>query len=125
MNKHPCVLIIEDEIILQDVYKLVLSSKGYQVYTANNGAIGLDMLKQHTPDIILLDVFMPVMGGVEFLETIKRKNYPSLKIIVYTNLTDSATEDQVLKLGASRYVLKASMKPQDLIDLVAEYLGTT
>lgn len=123
MNKKHSVLIIEDEQALQDVYKLVLSSQGYQVYTANNGAIGLDMLKQHTPDIVLLDIFMPVMGGVEFLRNVNLKDYPKLRIIVYTNLTDSATEQQVLKLGASKYVLKSSMKPQDLIDMIAEYLG--
>lgn len=122
MNKNHGILIIEDEIILQDVYKLVLSSQGFQVYTANNGAEGLIMLKKHKPDLILLDIFMPVMGGVEFLETVDLKAYPKLKIIVYTNLSDSDTEEKVLRLGASKYVLKSSMKPQDLIDMITECL---
>jgi CheY-like chemotaxis protein len=122
MNKNHRILIIEDEIILQDVYKLVLNSQDFQVYTANNGAEGLIMLKKHKPDVILLDIFMPVMGGVEFLETVDLKDYPKLKIIVYTNLTDSDTEEKVLRLGASKYVLKSSMKPQDLIDMITECL---
>lgn len=122
MNKNHRILIIEDEIILQDVYKLVLSSQDFQVYTANNGAEGLIMLKKHKPDVILLDIFMPVMGGIEFLETVELKAYPGLKIIVYTNLSDSDTEEKVLRLGASKYVLKSSMKPQDLIDMITECL---
>jgi CheY-like chemotaxis protein len=122
MNKNHRILIIEDEIILQDVYKLVLSSQGFQVYTANNGAEGLIMLKKHKPDVILLDIFMPVMDGLEFMKTVNLKDYPKLKIIVYTNLTDSTTEEEVLRLGASKYVLKSSMKPQDLIDMITEYL---
>lgn len=123
MTKNHSVLIIEDEIVLQDVYKLVLSLQGYQVYTANNGAIGLHMLEQHSPDIILLDVFMPVMDGIEFLKSINLNDYPKLKIIMYTNLTDSETERQSLQLGASRYVQKSSMRPQDLVEMVAEYLA--
>ncbi|MEO6761584.1 MAG: response regulator [Candidatus Saccharimonadales bacterium] len=122
MNKNYRILIIEDEIILQDVYKLVLSLQGYQVYTANNGAAGLIMVKKHKPDVILLDIFMPVMDGLEFMKNINLKDYPKSKIIVYTNLTDSTTEEKVLRLGASKYVLKSSMKPQDLIDMVTECL---
>jgi CheY-like chemotaxis protein len=122
MNKNHRILIIEDEIILQDVYKLVLSLQGFQVYTANNGAVGLIMLEKHKPDVILLDIFMPIMDGIEFMKTVNLKDYPKLKIIVYTNLTDSTTEEEVLRLGASKYVLKSSMKPQDLIDMITEGL---
>ncbi len=122
MSKDPTVLIVEDEIILQDVYKLVLSTQGFQVYTANNGVEGLAMLKKHKPDVILLDVFMPVMDGKEFLKNVKLKDHPTMKVIVYTNLTDSDTENQMLALGAYKFVLKASLKPQDLIDLVRECL---
>lgn len=122
MNKAHSVLIIEDEIILQDAYKLVLSSQGFQVHTANNGSVGLDMLKKHNPDVILLDIFMPVMDGIKFLETVDLRAYPDLKIIIYTNLTDNDTEEKVMKLGACKYVLKSSMKPQDLVDMITECL---
>ncbi len=123
MNKNHSILIIEDEIILQDVYKLVLSSQGFQVHTANNGAEGLRMLEKHKPDVILLDIFMPVMDGKEFLKTINLKDNPKLKIIVYTNLSDSNVEEEMLAMGAHKFVLKSSMKPQDLIDLIVECLA--
>ncbi len=117
------VLIIEDELVLQDVYKLVLSSQNYKVYTANNGQEGLSQVKNVRPDLILLDMFMPVMGGKEFLLNydIPKKHAP--KIIVYTNLFDKATRQEMLDLGADDFVLKSSMTPNDLLDLVARYLG--
>lgn len=118
MSKKRNILVIEDEIILQDVYKLVLSTNGFTVATANNGLEGISQLKKVVPDLILLDVFMPVMDGKEFLRNIDLKDYPNTKIIVYSNLSDSKTEEDMRELGADNFVLKSSMTPQDLIDLV-------
>jgi len=123
MNKNHSILIIEDEIILQDVYKLVLSTQGFQVHAANNGAEGLVMLKEHKPDLILLDIFMPVMDGKEFLKTVNLKDYLKLKIIVYTNLSDSNVEEEMLAMGAHKFVLKSTMNPRDLIGMVRECLA--
>lgn len=117
------MLIIEDEAVLQDVYKFILSSHGYQVYTADNGLIGMRMLKKYKPDLILLDIFMPVMNGKQFLSAIDLRQYPKLKIVVYSNMSDSATEAEVLKLGASKMVLKSSLAPKDLTELVAGYFN--
>lgn len=114
------ILIIEDEKVLQDVYKLVLSTKGYTVYTASNGAEGIGQLAAAKPNLVLLDLFMPIMDGKEFLRNIDTNDYPSTKIVVYTNLSDSRTEAEMLSLGAHKCVLKSSMAPQDLIRLVEE-----
>ncbi len=114
------MLIVEDETVLQDVYKLILSSHGYHVYTADNGLIGTRILKKHNPDVVLLDIFMPIMDGKEFLRTIDLQKYPQLKIIVYSNMSDSATEAEVLKLGAYKVVLKSSLAPKDLVELIAQ-----
>jgi len=120
--KDHSVLIVEDEIVLQDVYKLVLGLQGLKVYTANNGLEGLKKLKQHKPDVVLLDIFMPVMDGKEFLKTVDLKDYPKLKIIVYTNLSDGNIEKEVLAMGAHKFVLKSTMSPKDLIKMIEEYL---
>jgi two-component system alkaline phosphatase synthesis response regulator PhoP len=114
------VLIVEDEIILQDVYKILLSSQGYEVFTANNGVEGIKQLKDTRPDMVLLDLFMPVMDGKDFLKNIDLAQFPKTKVVVYTNLSDSVVETEMLELGAHKFILKASMDPQDLIDLVAE-----
>jgi CheY-like chemotaxis protein len=114
------ILIVEDEIVLQDVYKLVLCAHGYRVYTANNGAEGLRQLKLTNPDMVLLDLFMPVMDGREFLRNIDINDYPKTKIVMYTNHSDSKTQAEMLQLGAVKYILKSSMAPKDLLALAAD-----
>ncbi len=116
------ILIVEDEELLQDVYQLVLSQRGHDVRVANNGQEGLDALKGVTPELILLDVFMPVMDGREFLRQFKRDTYPETKVVVYTNLSDSKTKNDMLDMGADEFVLKANMTPDDLVELVESTL---
>lgn len=114
------VLIVEDEKVLQDVYKLVLSLKGFNVHTANNGVEGLQQLKAVVPDIVLLDIFMPVMDGKEFMRNVDLTDYPHTKIIVYSNLSDTNIREEMISLGAHKFVLKSSMAPEDLVRLVQE-----
>jgi CheY-like chemotaxis protein len=117
------ILIVEDEILLQDVYKLILSAHGYIVHTADNGVDGLNKLKKISPDLILLDVFMPVMNGLEFMRNVDMSNYPDTKIIVYSNLSDSSEVTEMIELGAHKFVLKSSMTPKDLINLITQQLA--
>jgi len=117
------ILVIEDEIILQDVYKLVLTSGGYSVHVANNGIEGLKKLKSVQPDLILLDIFMPLMDGREFLRNLDLSQYPDTKIIVYTNLSDKQTQTEMRELGAHDCIVKSSMTPSDLLAVVAKHLG--
>ena len=111
-------MVVEDELMLQEVYKLVLETRGFSVTTANNGAEALEKLGAMEPDVILLDMLMPVMGGKEFMNTVELNNYPNTKVIVYSNLSDSATEAEMLELGAQRVILKSSMAPDDLVELI-------
>jgi DNA-binding response OmpR family regulator len=115
------ILIVEDELVLQDVYKLILSSAGYQVHTANDGVEGLRKIRAASPDIVLLDVFMPRMDGKELLRNIDLADYPHMRVIVYSNLSDKSTESEVRGLGAHDFVLKSSMTPNDLLDLVKRH----
>lgn len=124
MSKPKRILIVEDELILQDVYKLVLTTHGYKVDTANNGLEGLSHIKNIRPDLILLDMFMPVMDGKEFLRNFDSNIYPKTKVVVYTNLFDKATRQEMLELGASDFILKSSMTPNDLLELVDSHLST-
>lgn len=119
--KHT-VLIIEDEVVLQDVYKLILTAGGYDVHTANNGAEGLSKIRAVKPDVVLLDLFMPQMDGKELLRNIDLSEHPHMRVIVYSNLSDKTTETEVINLGAHDFVLKSSMTPNDLLDLVKRHL---
>lgn len=122
MKEKQTILIVEDEAVLRDIYKLILSAQGYNVHTAANGAKGLLLLKETVPDLILLDLFMPVMDGKEFLKNFDSNDYPQTTIIVYSNLSDDHIEREMIALGASQVVLKSSMAPKDLVELVATSL---
>ena len=123
MKKPASILIVEDEIVLQDVYKLILSSKGYDVHTASNGAEGIQKIKAVRPDLVLLDIFMPVMDGRELLRNIDLDLYPDMVVVVHSNLSDSATENEMRELGAHSFILKSSMTPKDLLDVVSKELA--
>lgn len=109
------VLIVEDETILREAYAMVLEFNGFSVTTAANGKIALDSLSTHLPDLILLDLLMPVMGGIKFLETTNiLTKHPNVKILVYSNISDRDTIDHLLEIGVHEHILKSSMSPNDL-----------
>ena len=111
-----CVLIVEDEQALLDAYTLLLQAKNYEVCQATNGKEALSVLQSKKPDYIILDILMPVMGGIEFLKTAHiPENYPDTKVLVLSNLSDRKTLDTVMRLGASQYLLKASTSPRELL----------
>ena len=118
-----CVLIVEDEQALQDVFKIILTLSGHKVLTANDGVEGLQSIEKHQPDLVLLDIFMPRMNGKEVLKRIDRAKHPKMKIVVYSNLSDSDTEQEVLASGADKFVLKSSMTPQELAHMVNEVVN--
>jgi len=89
-NKQKIILLIDDEVNLQQLMKLTLKSKNYHVETAGNGIEGLEKLKTVKPDLIILDMNMPQMGGVEFYQRICDKNgrtqYPVLVLTARANM---------------------------------------
>ena len=116
------ILIVEDEQLLQDSLSMILRSQGYNVHVAGDGVEALASLKKSIPDLILLDYFMPRLSGKEFLENIDVADYPNTKIIVTSNISDQPVVDEMLRLGAHKYVLKASLSPTDLLRLVDDVL---
>ena len=90
MAEQKTILLIDDELDLQQLVKIVLKSKGYNVETADNGREALDMLESLKPDLIILDMNMPVMGGVEFYKAVcdewSRPKYPVLVLTARANM---------------------------------------
>ena len=123
MSNQKLVLIVEDEPALQEAFCLVLESGGYSVAAASNGLQAIEVMKSRKPDLVLLDIFMPVMDGKEFLRNIDLEDFPDTKVIVYSNLSDQQTETEMLELGAHDFVLKSSMTPRDLLNLVEKHLN--
>lgn len=117
------VLIVEDERTLNEAYELVLKREGHDVKVAYNGEEALKVFKEHQPELVLLDLRMPKMDGVEFLKHLEpEKNYPDVKIIIFSNYDDQKEIDSAFKHGANRYILKAWSSPKELAKVVTETL---
>ncbi|HSX06399.1 MAG TPA: response regulator transcription factor [Candidatus Saccharimonadia bacterium] len=124
--KNVQVLIIEDEQLLNEAYARVLAAAHISLLRAYNGKEALEILKAEKPDIILLDLRMPVMDGIEFLERLQPKEQlPGTKIIVFSNYDDQHEIDQAFALGAMHYMLKAWATPDELVKLIREVAGTS
>jgi CheY-like chemotaxis protein len=122
-SKSATVLIVEDENMLNEAYQVVLKTAGYNVLTAYDGKEALEILEKHTADIILLDLRMPVLDGVGFLEAYQlksRKNPP--KVVVFSNFDMQKEIDQAYELGADKYMLKAWASPKELLQLISNLL---
>jgi DNA-binding NarL/FixJ family response regulator len=120
-DKDLQVLIVEDEQLLNEAYARVLAAANISLLRAYNGKEAIDLLKEHKPDIILLDLRMPVMDGIEFLKKLKPKeNLPNAKIIVFSNYDDQREIDEAFSLGAMHYMLKAWATPDELVKLIRE-----
>lgn len=118
------ILIVEDEKLLNEAYELVLKKEGYDVAAAFNGEEALELFAKHKPDLILLDLRMPKMDGVEFLKQLEAKGkHPELSVIVFSNYDEQKEIDEAFKHGATRYILKAWSSPKELVKVVHETLN--
>lgn len=122
---QPNILVVEDDASLNDAYKTILSSAGYKTRTAFNGEEALKLVKEEEPDIIFLDLRMPVLDGIGFLRSYKPKaDHPNVKVIVFSNYDMQQEVDEAYELGAERYVLKAWASPKELIKIVKDTIAT-
>ncbi|OGE75351.1 MAG: hypothetical protein A3C85_02275 [Candidatus Doudnabacteria bacterium RIFCSPHIGHO2_02_FULL_48_21] len=119
MAEKAKILVVEDEEILLTALKEELSSGGYEVDGANDGQEGLDKVKSFKPDLILLDLVMPKMDGMEMLQRLKGSpETRDVPVVILTNLSDYERISEALSLGAMDYLVKANYKLEDLLDKV-------
>jgi DNA-binding response OmpR family regulator len=99
------ILVVDDEIAICNLLKDFLAAKGYEVYTALDGRTAITKLKKDRPHIVLLDIMMPGMDGIETLRAIKKIN-PRVVVIMITAIADNELGLRTLKLGAYDYICK-------------------
>lgn len=118
------VLIVEDEKLLNEAYELVLKKEGHDVKTSFNGEEALKAFASRAPDLILLDLRMPKMDGVEFLKNLEKIGpHKGLSVIVFSNYDEQKEIDEAFAHGATRYILKAWSSPKELVKVVNETLN--
>jgi len=117
-QKEKKILIVEDEASLLSILSHQFQERDYKVYTAKNGKEGFLKAQKNKPDIILLDIVMPIMNGIDMLEKIRQTEWgKNIKVIVLTNLN---TKEEIVKSlhGNAEYLIKANWKLNDIIDKV-------
>ncbi len=118
------ILIAEDEQVLNEAYKTILDKEGYDVSVAYDGEEALRLTKTLEPDLILLDLRMPRVSGIQFLEAYDLSSkHPGVKVVIFSNLDTQKEIDQAYELGAHKYMLKAWASPKELVRLVKEMLA--
>jgi len=118
------ILIIEDDSALRQAIVDKLKREGFQVVDAQNGKIGLEKAINEKPDLILLDIIMPVMHGMDVLEELRQDDWgKQAKIILMTNLAEDNKMAKAMDLGVKDYLIKGDWKLNDVIDKVREVLN--
>lgn len=118
------ILVVEDDVDLNAAYKIILEAEKYTVATAHNGQEALKALETFEPDLILLDLLMPVMGGLEFLQHYElQKKHPNVRVLIFTNMENSPEVTEAYKLGAHRCIIKSWTAPQNLARVVRDALA--
>lgn len=117
------VLVIEDEGPLRNALSQKCSELGYEVLSAKDGEEGLSVALKEHPDLILLDVVMPVMDGISMLKKLREDEWgKKVKVIVLTNLTDAETTAEAVEADSSEYLIKTDWKLSDIVAKVESHL---
>ena len=117
------ILLIEDESAIQHALTDKLKEEGFDVLEAKNGEDGLKMAKEKHPDLILLDIIMPIMDGITMFKELRKDEWgKDAKIIFLTNLSEEERISEVLNLGTAEYLIKTDWSLADVVKKIREKL---
>lgn len=124
MDQNPKkILLVEDEDFIRELYTRQLTKAGFAVKSAVDGQAGLNLLKNEQFDLLLLDIMLPGMNGLQLLREFKTQNPTSPMItILLTNLGQEAVIKEGFELGAQAYLIKASYTPDQVVNEVKNAL---
>lgn len=116
-------MIVEDDYFISDIYKRVFTKAGYIVDTALDGEIAINIVKDNSYDIILLDIMLPKVTGINVLKEFRKPEALALHTPVFliTNLGQEAIIKEAFKIGADGYLLKAQLTPQDIVSEINNF----
>jgi CheY-like chemotaxis protein len=123
MAKKAKVAIIEDDSMINEMYRIKFELAGYDVAVAEDGKDGIELVKEMHPDVILLDLMMPEMNGDEALEHIRKlPGYAETPVAILTNIGREEAPKNLKKLNVAQFIVKADSTPSQVVDLVATML---
>lgn len=118
------VLIVEDDGFISEVYITKITAEGFSVIMANDGEKALELTRSKNPDLILLDITIPKIDGIEFLKKIRSEEEVSdILVIVLTNSNEEEHLSQARELGVSEYLIKSHYTPSEVVLKIREVLN--
>ncbi len=117
------ILLVEDDSFIADIYKKKFESSGFEVLNITNGRAVLKAVDDQHFDIILLDLVIPEMSGLEVLRELRGPRYPTgLPIVIFSNLSNPEDRELAVQLGANGFIPKTDFSPSQVVDEVNRYL---
>lgn len=118
------IAIVEDDQAIAQMYRMKFEAEGYDVQTADNGRLGLALIEEMRPAIILLDLMMPEMSGDEMLVELRKTEWgKATKVIILTNMGEQEAPEIIKQLGVRKFIVKAEMTPRQVAELVKQELA--
>ena len=118
------IAIIEDDSVISQMYRMKFEADGFEVQIANNGRDGIELVKTLNPDIVLLDMQMPIMNGDEALKQIRAEEWgKNVPVMILTNLGEEEAPKDIRSLGIESYIVKADLTPRQVVERVKMTLG--
>ena len=118
------IAIIEDDKPIQNLYRTKLQIENFDVVTADNGVEGLNLLEKELPDLALVDLRMPMMGGDEMLARLRESQWgANIRVIILTNISRDEAPSALRFLNVDRYLVKAHHTPKQVVEIVNEVLA--
>ncbi|PIR52645.1 hypothetical protein COU76_05255 [Candidatus Peregrinibacteria bacterium CG10_big_fil_rev_8_21_14_0_10_49_10] len=111
------ILVAEDDSVLREIYRKKFSISGYTIRTAANGEEAIAAIEEQAPDLLLLDINMPIIDGFGVLEKYP-KDQRSFPVIMLTNFADERNKARGEELGANDYFIKSDMTMRKLLEMV-------
>lgn len=122
-DKKPHIVLVEDDNIMAKTLKEELSDNGFEVSHAVDGESGLKMIVDEHPDLVLLDIILPKISGIQVLKQLREnEDTKNIKVITLTNLSNSETVANAIQNGSYGYLVKSDWKLPDLVDKVKKVL---
>ena len=116
------VLVVEDDNDIRNAYVFALMQAGFQVAQAGDGGEAISALDRDVPDVIVLDMLMPGVSGLDFLrQTGIVSKHPATKILALSNIETPRVREQAQQLGVAEYIIKVNTTPHQMVDIVRKY----
>lgn len=118
------IAIIEDDQAISQMYRIKFEAEGFEVETAENGKLGLELVDKMRPNIILCDLMMPEMTGDEMLTKLRQTEWgKDIRVIILTNMGEQEAPESVKSLDVRRFIVKAEMTPRQVAEMVKAELA--